>query len=220
MDHALRQVLEGNERLFIRQRKEWTEILIDFETTNQYQLMDEQQGLLGVVAEKAGGFASFLRRGFLRSHRGFEVRIADTQGHAWMDLSRKFFFLFSDLDVRGIDGSLLGHVRRRFGLLYKRYDLEDATGQVFAEIAGPRWRLWTFPVKASGGLAEATIAKKWGGALREVFADADTFLIDFTPGPWTAEQRAVIFAAAISVDFDFFENNQGSGGLLGNLLPD
>lgn len=30
----------------------------------------------------------------------------------------------------------------------------------------------------------------------------------------SAPERAVIFAAAISIDFDFFENNQGVRGLL------
>ena len=59
----------------------------------------------------------------------------------------------------------------------------------------------------------ATISKKWGGALREVFSDADTFRIEFGTASWTEEQRAVLLAAAISIDFDFFENNQGSGGI-------
>ena len=31
---------------------------------------------------------------------------------------------------------------------------------------------------------------------------------------WTDAERRIIFAAAIAIDFDFFENNQRSGGLL------
>jgi hypothetical protein len=33
-------------------------------------------------------------------------------------------------------------------------------------------------------------------------------MIDFENSQWTDPQRTVIFAAAISIDFDFFEDNQ------------
>ena len=99
--------------------------------------------------------------------------------------------------------------------LANEYAILGRSGQVFARVASPRWRLWTFPVEGADGVSHAEIAKKWGGALREVFADADTFRIDYGEAAWSPEQRAVIFAAAISIDFDFFENNQGSDGLLG-----
>ena len=89
----------------------------------------------------------------------------------------------------------------------------DSLGHRFAQISGPRWRLWTFPVEGANGIT-ATISKKWSGMLREFFSDADTFRVEFGPGGWSEEQRAIILAAAISIDFDFFENNQGNAGLL------
>ena len=204
-------------KVFIRQRKEWTEILVDWETTNQYAVLDEQGRDLGTVAERSGGLGRMLLRGFLRSHRGFEVGVFDADGQHVLQLRRPFFFVFSDLEVSTPAGQVVGHVKRRFGVLYKRYDLLDGLGRCFATIAGPRWRLWTFPVEATGGLGlEATITKKWGGGLREIFSDADTFMVDFQRPEWTEDQRAVIFCAALSIDFDFFENNQGSGGLIGD----
>jgi hypothetical protein len=81
-------------------------------------------------------------------------------------------------------------------------------------IRGAIWRIWTFPVMDSRGVGEALISKKWGGGMREIFTDADTFMIDFGSGHWSESQRRVIFAAAISIDFDFFENNQGNQGML------
>lgn len=203
-------------RLFIRQRKEWTEILVDWETRNQYAVLDEGGSELGRIAERAGGIGAFLRRGILRSHRGFEIAVTDAAGQPLLQLSRGFFLLFSDLEVRAADSRPLGRVRRRFGLLYKRYDLEDEHDRVFARVQSPRWRLWTFPVHGEEGAREAVISKRWGGLLREAFSDADTFGVDFGQGPWSPPERAVIFAAAVSIDFDFFENNQGRGGLLGD----
>ncbi len=206
---------EGHGQLFVRQRKELAEILIDFETRNQYEILGVGKELLGTIAERAAGIGGFLRRGFLRSHRGFEIRVMDREGALLLELSRGFFFLFSDLAVTGASGLPIGRVKRRFGVIYKRYDLLDADGAVFARVKSPRWRLWTFPIQSARGTGDAVVAKKWGGALREIFADADTFLVDFEEGSWSPDERAVIFAAAISIDFDFFENNQGKrGGLL------
>ena len=74
--------------------------------------------------------------------------------------------------------------------------------------------MWTFPVEGADGARTATISKKWSGVLREALSDADTFRIDFGSGGWTDEQRAVILAAALAIDFDFFENNQGAGSAL------
>ncbi len=210
-----RDFLRGRQELFVRQRREWVEIVVDWETKNQYAVLDPESREIGLIVEKAGGFWDALRRGFFRSHRALEAHVLDAAANAVLTLSRPFFFLFSDLAVSAADGLLLGRVRRRFGLLYKRYDLVDAQGVRFGRIASPLWRLWTFPVVGEGGRSEATISKRWGGALREVFSDADTFRIEFGRGEWSDEQRAVIFAAAISIDFDFFENNQGRGGLAG-----
>ena len=210
----MNRFFEGQNQFFIRQRKELTEILIDWETRNQYQILGPNEEELGNIAERAGGMSGFLWRSFLRSHRGFEIRVMDREGGLVLELARSFFLLFSDLAVTAGGGRTVGHVRRRFGVLYKRYDLEDASGDCFARVKSPRWRFWTFPVLSERGTGDAVISKKWGGALREVFADADTFMIDYQNGGWTQEERAVIFAAAISIDFDFFENNQGSGGVL------
>jgi uncharacterized protein YxjI len=206
------------DQLFIQQKKEWTEILIDWETKNRYAVMDGDRNVLGAVAERAGGFLDVLRRGFLRSHRGFEVDVLDPGGAPILNLSRKFFFFFSDLEVRSGDGRKLGSVHRRFGILYKKYDLKDESGTCFATIKSPLWRLWTFPVLDRTGNQRSTISKRWGGALREIFTDADTFMVDYGSGQWREGQKAVIFAAAISIDFDFFENNQGSDGVFGGLL--
>ena len=205
-------LLGSGSEVFIRQRKEWVEILVDWETKNQYEILDAEGNELGSVVEKAGGLFDAMRRGFLRSHRPLEIGVFDRTRAQVLSLARPFFFLFSSLSVSGPHGAAIGRVERRFGVLYKRYDLLDSLGHRFAQISSPRWRLWTFPIEGANGI-KANISKKWGGGLREIFSDADTFRIEFGLGGWSEEQRAVILAAAIAIDFDFFENNQGSEGL-------
>ena len=79
---------------------------------------------------------------------------------------------------------------------------------VFATIKSPLWRFWTFPLLDAEGREVARIEKRWSGFFKEVMSDADKFEVDVGTHAWTLAERAVIFAAAISIDFDFFENNQ------------
>ncbi|MBW2293039.1 MAG: hypothetical protein JRG94_12130 [Deltaproteobacteria bacterium] len=197
-----------HQQLFVRQRKEWTEILIDWETRNQYSVMTAEKAEIATVVEKSRGFGDFLARSFLRSHRPFEIGVFEPNGGLLFKLVRSFFFFFSNLEIQDNSGRVLGRVQRRFGLLYRKYDLYDDAGSLFARIKGPIWRIWTFPVTDTRGLGEANIAKRWGGGLREIFTDADAFLIDYMGGHWSENERRVIFSAAISIDFDFFEDNQ------------
>jgi uncharacterized protein YxjI len=207
--------LATHPRLSLKQRKEWVEILVDFETRNQYAVRSAGGEELGTLAEEAGGLGRVLTRWLLRSHRPLDAALCDRSGEVLLRLSRPFFFLFSDLDVADSRGQRIGSVHRRFGILHRKYDLRDSFGRTFARVRSPVWRIWTFPVRAVDD-REATIGKRWGGLLSEAFSDADSFGIDFSRAAWSPEERAVIFCAAVSIDFDFFENNQGVGGLLGD----
>jgi uncharacterized protein YxjI len=204
----------GSGPLFVRQIKEWIEIAVDWETANRYQILDSAKTEVGWVLERGGGFLHHLKRFFLRSHRPLEVDVLDSRKDACLRLSRPFFWIFSDLQVSLPDGSPVGSIHRRFGILHKKYDLRNSGGHIFARISSPLWRLWTFPVHDPLGNRKSVITKQWGGALREMFTDADTYMLDFEASEWTTEERFVILAAAISIDFDFFENNTNRGGLL------
>ena len=199
-------------QLSLKQRKEWVEILVDFETRNQYAVFGARSEEVGTLAEEGGGVLRMITRFLLRSHRPIEAAACDRAGALVLRLSRPFFWFFSELNVADAQGVKLGSVHRRFAILSRRYDLRDGFGRTFARVKSPIWRIWTFFVKADDG-RDATIGKKWGGVLREVFADADTFGIDFSLASWVPEERAVIFSAAVAIDFDFFENNQGVAGM-------
>ena len=214
---SLKEAIETGQEIFIQQRKEWTEIIINFETRNRYAVMDSKGVTLGAIAEVSTGFAAVMSRWFIGSHRPLDVHVMENDGRELLRLTRPFHFFFSSLDVAEATGASLGRIHRRFGILYRKYDLLDEFGSCFARINAPRWRIWTFRIEAADGFSKAEISKKWGGALREIFTDADTYRVSFEGGNWSAAQRKVIFAAVISIDFDFFENNQGSGGLFSFL---
>ena len=201
--------ITGADEIFVQQKKEWTEIIVDWETANRYAVMNQQKQTLGMVAERGGGVLHHLKRALFRSHRGFDIEVTDITGKSTLTLSRKFFFFFSDLFVTSGQGEKIGKIHRRFGIIHKKYDLFDQHDQLFAQIKSPIWRLWTFPVIAAAtDQVTGEISKKWGGVLREIFTDADIYRVQFQNHNWTPQQKAIVFAAAVSIDFDFFEDNQ------------
>ena len=101
---------------------------------------------MGYIAENSGGFWGTMGRLFLRSHRPMEIHVWNKQKQKILTLKRPFFWFFSDLTVADSEGKILGHVYRKFGILYKKYELCDERGKLFARIVSPLWKLWTFPV--------------------------------------------------------------------------
>ena len=207
METSLKALLNSDDTLFVRQEKEWLQILTDFEMRNKYTMMTSAQEQIGFVVEKSLGFLSVILRLILRSHRPLEVYIMDRDTNILMYFTRPFFWFFSLLTVKDVQGRTLGSVQRRFSIFYKTYDLLDEHGVPFARIQSNLLRLWSFPLLVNG-IEKGGVFKKWGGVLKEMFTRADTFHIDFSAHPWTDEQRAIILSSAISIDFDFFEQSR------------
>ena len=208
-DSNLTQLLLAPRRLFIEQHyRHWWEILLNWEQRNEYSVKNGEGRLVGWIVEQGKGLVAALVRVLTGSHRPFNITVLSTNFEPVIELDRRFFLLFSNMNVMGATGRRFGRVRRRFGVLYRKYDLEDGHGRVFARIRSPLFRFWTFPVIDASGRERAMITKKWSGLAKEFFTDADNFGVDFGEGQWMLEQRGVILAASIAIDFDFFENNQ------------
>ncbi len=203
----LTQALSTGSQIVIKQKRELVEVFLGFETRNQYLVFDHNGAPCGTIVERGSGFMAFLKRVFLKSHRPFVIDIIDANGKAILELKRPFFFFFSDITVKVPDGPILGSAHRRFGILYKNYDLRTPEGQTFARIRSALFKIWTFAIRDSENIEVARVSKKWSGALKEIFTDSDNFIIEFGEKHWGSQNRAVILAAAISIDFDFFENN-------------
>ncbi len=206
MSSDLRQHIEQTGEVFIHQVKEWGEILSGFETSNKYELQDAQGRKIGFLAEEGSGVFHFIKKQFFRSHRSMTIKIWDAAGNLYLTLERPFFWFFSDLHVLDESGGRLGQIRRHFAFLYKKYDLVDKQGHVFGRVNAPIWNLWTFPILDNRHNQVGVVSKKWGGLLKEIFTDSDKFGISLPN--WEYEKRVLSLACAVSIDLDFFEDNQ------------
>ncbi len=208
MDSELRQLVEPTNEIFIRQVKEWGEILTGFETSNKYKVLNSKGDQIASLAERGGGIWKFILRQVMRSHRNLEISVFSQSSKEILNLHRPFYWLFSDMYVNDGNGQNRGLVRSRFAIFSHTRELLDEKGKVFGYVKAPRIRLWNWSFKIYDMNDEKVgiISKKWGGILRELFTDADQFGLQLPQ--WSWEKRVILFACAVTIDLDFFENKK------------
>jgi uncharacterized protein YxjI len=207
MNHRLASRFEGFQRLTVRQRKRWIEILLSLEMRNAYDVFDQTQAPVLHVREEGAGFLSFLKRVFLGPSRPFTASVTDqTQPEPWLRLTRPFRFFFHRLEVHGPDGALIGAIQKKWSWVRRIYHFEDARGQVVAELFGPVLRPWTFEIRVHGQ-ARGAIRKRWSGLGKEFFTDADNFGVDLAN--LEPDLKVLAFAATVLVDVVHFERSKG-----------
>ena len=67
------------------------------------------------------------------------------------------------------------------------------------------FQFWTFPFYDLRNTERAVIKKKWSGLLKEVFMDADNFVVHYADPKLTQDERSLILAAAVFTDLQYFE---------------
>ncbi len=203
---------ESTKRILIRQAKEWGEILIGFESRNRYEIFDEDGEKFGYAAEEGGGFGRLIGRQFLGRMRKATIHVYKLDGSDWLRGEKPFRFFFHRMEVYE-NGRLLGAIQRRWSLLHRKFTIESADGTPVLEVYSPLFRIWTFKLLFQGQEV-GRISKKWGGLLREMFTDADTFGIEYMDTQDLEVLRPILLVATFLIDFTCFENNQGSGSVL------
>lgn len=197
----------GFQRLTVRQRKRWLEILLSLELRNQYDVFDQTQRPVLHVQEEGTGFLQFLKRTFLGPARPFSAAVSDPAGGGvLLRLRRPFRFIFHRLEVAAADGTAVGAIQKRWSWLRRIYDVEDARGQVVAELFGPILKPWTFEIRVRGQ-ARGAIRKRWSGLGKEFFTDADNFGVELAN--LDPAVKVLAFAATVLVDVVHFERAKG-----------
>ncbi|MEL6180591.1 MAG: phospholipid scramblase-related protein [Myxococcota bacterium] len=193
------------------------EIMLGWESANRYHVSSAGGASLGHILERSEGIGGTAARFFLGSWRPLTIEVVDRfYRQALMDITRPMG-LWPVMTIVTATGRRLGTVQSQFAWLQRRYVLRDDKGRHFATIQSPLWRFWTFYVMNHQGAEVAVIRKKWSGFIREAYTSADNFELDFGVEDWSLAQRCILLAAAISIDFDYFEKgHQGSvsAGLL------
>jgi uncharacterized protein YxjI len=204
---ALAHTFQGLDRLTVRQRKNWWEILLSFEARNSYRVFDEHGEPVLEVREVGRGITEFLTRWLLGTLRPFRVEIRSAAtGQVLLQLRRPFRWFLSDLQVADGQGQPIGVVRQRWSWLNRRFDIEAMDGERL-EIWGPFLSPWTFELR-SYGMPVGQIRKRWRGVGAEFFTDADNFGIELDQLA-SPTLKMLAFSATVLIDVLHFERSNG-----------
>lgn len=196
-------LLQSNQ-LIVVQKRELAE-LFGFETRNKYEIYNESKQLVGYCAEQQKGLLGFFLRQLLGHWRSFDLHFYDTNRKEVLYAKHPFRFIFQELHVFNSDHKLIGFAKQRFGILTKKFDVFNDNSQRIFLMRSGFFRFWTFPLKDVNGTERALIQKKWSGMLKEIFFDADNFVVTFKDPTLTQNERLLILALSVFTDLQYFE---------------
>ncbi|QLG71463.1 hypothetical protein HG535_0B05050 [Zygotorulaspora mrakii] len=130
------------------------------------------------------------------------------------------------------EGILVGESIQNWHLWRRRYELfqrekgSDGSFSEFGQIDAP-FLSFDFPVSDEKGKIIAGVDRNWVGLGREMFTDTGVYIVRFDSSQsfdgvhppevigdsvLNLDQRAVLLANALSIDFDYFSRHSGHGG--------
>lgn len=196
-------IIAGRRRFFIKQKREWGEILTGFETSNKYAILDDGGEEIGFAAEEAGGVGGFLARGFLGNARACTLHVTDRNGEIVGTGKKPFRFFFYEMEAWDKDRHI-GTIKRRFSILHRVFSVMDASGNEIMRLKSPFLRIWTFRLLV-GEEEVGRISKKWSGMMKEMFTDADNFGVEIFDEDTPDDVKKLLLVATFLVDFTCFD---------------
>ncbi|KAI9300981.1 Scramblase-domain-containing protein [Cunninghamella echinulata] len=204
--------------IVIGRELEMMNVFLGYEQANKYKIMDPNGQPIGFIAEEEG-FAKSISRQFLRTHRRMNATIMDANGNVIFKIVRPFSWINSRIFIYTVDDELIGEVQQRWHLLRRKYDLFVGNNQ-FATIDTP-FLGWDFNLTDESGKPIGNVSRNFVGFAREIFTDTGEYVLRMDAveesSGLTLDQRSVMLATAVSIDFDYFSRHSSHGG--GGFLP-
>jgi hypothetical protein len=125
---------------------------------------------------------------------------------------------------------VIGEAQQQWAPLRRKYNLflhrDDNTADQFAHVNEP-FLSWDFSLRGEDGSLVGSVNRNFSGLARELFADVGVYVLQMdsaqpdaneegataTPS-MTLDQRAVMLATAVSIDFDYFSRSRGGMGFM------
>ena len=115
--------------LTVKQRKNWWELLVNFEAKNRYVVLGNRMGAAFEVEEQGEGLGELLKRLFLGTARGNEL------GEIIGPFFKPWTFELT------VGGRVIGHIKKKWsGLLKEAFTDADNFEVEFAPDTDPRWK--------------------------------------------------------------------------------
>lgn len=227
--------------LIIERRIEYMNLFLGIEQANKYALYDAMGAQIGWLIERDFGIGKMIMRQITRLHRPFTVDVLDMHGNLMLTIKRPFSFInshikailpTSEIDERAADidpeGLVVGESVQSWHLWRRRYNLFKSQEGAFTQFGAidTGFLRWEFPVFDKDGLVYGAVSRNFGGLFREALTDTGVYVLKMDPSSFedpntefgpinnqslTLDEKAVMLANAVSIDFDYFSRHSGVG---------
>tara|TARA_B100000886_G_scaffold65374_1_gene40944 strand:+ start:777 stop:1391 length:615 start_codon:yes stop_codon:yes gene_type:complete len=202
MDQRLQSIL-NQKAIIVQQEVELSNVMIGIDTGNKYCLHAPGGERLGQSAEISGGVGGFLLRNILNNARSATVKLFGNDGYELGEFRKPLRWIFSEMSAT-LGGQEVGRAKRT-SMVGRNYSISVMGMPTFTISSSLfQWGNFKFDVKR-GGIHVARIMKRYEGALKMMFTQADTFTIEFIDDNLSLEERYTLLATTFLIDYDCFE---------------
>lgn len=219
------EYLMGVDQMIVDQRVELLEAFTNIECVNKYRITNCLNQQVYVATEES----EFCERYCCKNKRGFVMHIWDNFGREVMRVVRPFQCCAGahccadinccslHIEVEAPAGQVVGRVQQTKSCMAVHFDVVSPDDDVVLKIRGPTcvldgpcctddqdFEIFTADLQHNIG----KISKKYGGFVREMWTNADTFHMCF-PLNLDVKMKATLFGALFLIDFMFFEKRNG-----------
>ena len=202
MDQQLQDMLM-QQAIVVNQEMEMTNVLIGIDRGNKYSLHAPNGQKMGQSAEVSGGVGGFIFRQLFNNMRSANVKIFANDGTELAEARKPFKFIFSEISAV-LSGQEIGRAKR-VSWIGRNYSISVRGVPTFTISSSLfQWKNFRFDVMRNG-VHVATIMKRYEGALKMMFTQADTFTLEFIDSNLSLDERFTLLATTFLIDYDCFE---------------
>lgn len=171
---------------------------------NTYSVQDQDGNKIGAIKEDLKLSRMVLGKILSKKMMPFSLNILDSSDNVIASVHKDFAVLSPTITLQDSNGKTLAVIKKRFNLLKHEYEILDPKDNHLASITG-NYIEWSFKVKDNSGTELGSISKKFGGMLKELFTDADKYIVKINPELQDEILRMIVVISAAVVDKIYYE---------------
>ncbi len=175
--------------------------------TDTYDILDPNGGQsLGVARDQPSGWAKWLRLLVKKVLLPTTVNVYEQESMPpVLSLRKGPGFWHTHVTVTDASGRTIGRLKSKLFSIGGGFHLLSDSGDRVGEVKGD-WKGWNFKLLDAAGAEVGLVTKKWAGIGRELFTNADNYMISLSDtAPREKDRVALLLAAALAIDLVFKE---------------
>lgn len=165
----------------------------------EYKVFNKEAVQIGLIRQRLSAGHKVLRVFLGKAAMPFLLEVVDMEGNTIAVIKRGWTWLMSEITILDGNHNTLGFIKQKWSFFKPTFHIMDATKAKIAEIKGD-WRAWNFVINEPDGTAIGSINKKWAGAMKELFTDADKYNVSIKEEYQENTDKIVVVSTAITID--------------------